>query len=109
MSKFLSSFGYKRYIASLLVTLAGICRAIPAVAIYADLLDQAAAVFGGVGLAHAGATGNARSFKLSSIASVLSILIAVAPAVPQLAPFLPLLNLLAMIFGAGAVGRGLKG
>lgn len=100
--------GTKRYIASLLITLAGICRTIPAVAAYAVILEQAAAVIGGVGIAHAGVKGTVTKFKLSSLASVLSILLAVAPAVPQLAPFVPLLNLLAMLFGAGAVVKGTR-
>lgn len=102
------TLGYKRYIASLLVTLAGICRAIPAVAIYADLLEQAAAVIGGAGLAHAAAGKNVKAFKLSSLTSVLAIIIAVAPSIPQLAPFVPLLNLIAMLLGAGTVAKGLK-
>jgi len=99
--KLFKSFGLKRIIANALLALAQAAHSIPEGAAIAAILEQAAAAFGAVGVAHGAKTVFSRKYLLSSIAALLAI----APYIPGLAPYAEAIRQLGAILAAYNVGN----
>lgn len=98
-----SSKGNKRLLASLLLGLIEIIKAIGGIAAapVVLILQALAASLGVVGVGHA-AIGNPESLRKQLLAT-LGALIAVAQLIPALHPFVGLLNQIGLLFGLGAL------
>lgn len=121
MDWIVESFGLKRYITALLNVLSTVAYIVPALSPFVVILQTAAGVTGGVGLAHSAAikivekkiTASQKAkviaaFNSLNLSAIVAVLLGIADQVPSLKPAVPILQALAGILGVKAVTSGLK-
>jgi hypothetical protein len=110
MLEWLSSFGLKRYLASLINVVIAVLRTVPGTySVLIPWLEYAAAALGGVGIVHSTATKTLGGINATNISAVISVLLIIAKMIPQLGFLMPILEALAAIFGTVAISKGITG
>lgn len=99
-----TSKGIKRLIASILLPIIGILKAIPGTAEIIAVLETIAGLFGLAGVAHAVPAKTLDKKKLASLAAALAVLLRLLPLIPWLQPYEELIQQIAEIIGALAAG-----
>lgn len=105
MLGWISSWGLKRYLSSIILAIAGVVSAIPDISFLTIWLQDTAAVVGAAGLTQASISKNLEVGP-KELSCVFAVLIAVCNYVPALNPYVPILQAIAIALGGASAIKG---
>jgi len=108
MLRWISSRGLKRYLASIILAIAGVVSSIPDISFLTIWLQDSAAVVGAAGLTHSSISRNIQVGP-KELSCVFAVLIAVCNYVPALNPYVPILQAIAIALGGASAIKGTGG